>query len=450
MAGLRSLRGGRIALFLATGIVMILFGLRLMASLHVNVLWFQSVGYEDVFWRRLAWSWGTRGLVGVLVGALLFLNLRLVARTLGAIQIKRRFGDLEIAEQLPRSYILWGAAGFSALVGLWFGGSVVDGVGIQALLATSAPAWGMQDPVFAHDLSFYVFQLPLLRTAITFAMVVMFLVFAVCPRGLRSRPVHCAGGPGNLMMGALPRVHLGALVAAFLGLIALRLWIGRYLLLLYGTSEVPGDLRLHRRSGPAACTANYDRGHLGRRGSGVLGGLEKPSGAGCSGVGGGGSGGDSGSAILPLAGAGASASNPTSSPERLPTSSTTSASPGSGSGWTISSGIGFRYSQPPGADWQDVIRQLDALPVWAGDPPLVALQQMEARFRYYDFPSVSIDRYPGTTGTKVVALAVREVEPAGIEDPNWQNLHLRERYLSGMGVGPRSTPLIAVPRGSRS
>jgi hypothetical protein len=94
----------------------------------------------------------------------------------------------------------------------------------------------------------------------------------------------------------------------------------------------------------------------------------------------------------------------------------------------------FRYSQPPGADWQDVMRQLDALPVWAGDPPRIALQQMEARFRYYDFPSVSIDRYPGANGTKVIALAVREVEPTGIEDPNWQNLHLRERYLSGMGV----------------
>ena len=237
MAGLRSLRGGRIALFLAIGIVLILFGLRLMASLHVNVLWFRSVGYEDVLWRRLAWSWGTRGLVGTLVGVLLFLNLRLVARTLGAIQIKRRFGDLEIAEQLSRSYILWGAAGFSALVGLWFGGSVVDGVGIQALLATSAPAWGMQDPVFARDLSFYVFQLPLLRTAITFAMVVMFLVFAVCLGGYAATGA-LRWGPGNLMMGALPRVHLGALVATFLCLIAVRLWIGRYLLLLYGTSEV--------------------------------------------------------------------------------------------------------------------------------------------------------------------------------------------------------------------
>ena len=51
MSGISSLNIGRIALFLATGLVLILFGLRLMASLHVNVLWFQSVGYESVLWR---------------------------------------------------------------------------------------------------------------------------------------------------------------------------------------------------------------------------------------------------------------------------------------------------------------------------------------------------------------------------------------------------------------
>jgi uncharacterized membrane protein (UPF0182 family) len=29
---------------------------------------------------------------------------------------------------------------------------------------------------------------------------------------------------------------------------------------------------------------------------------------------------------------------------------------------------------------------------------------------------------------------VREIDPAGIQDPNWQNLHLRERYVAGMGA----------------
>ena len=432
MAGLRSLKGGRIALFLATGLVLILFGLRLMASLHVNVLWFQSVGYEGVLWRRLAWSWGTRAFVGLLVGVLLFLNLHLVARTLGAIQIKRRFGDLEIAEQLPRSYILWGAAGFSALVGLWFGGSVVDGVGIQTLLAMSAPAWELQDPVFSRDLSFYVFQLPILRTAITFAMVVMFLVFAVCVGGYAATGA-LRWGRGNLMMGALPRVHLGALVAAFLFLIAVRLWIGRYLLLLYGNSEVQGifgftdaEARL-----PALQVMT---GVTFLAAGAVLWGAWKnrvvPAAVGLGAVA---LGGILGVQFYPSL-VQRFRVEPNQLSREAPYIEHSIRFTRLGFGLDDLERERFAYSQPPVADWQDVARQLDALPVWAGAPPLIAFQQMEARFRYYDFPSVSIDRYPGETGMKVIALAVREVEPAGIEDPNWQNLHLRERYLSGMGA----------------
>ena len=432
MAGIRSLRGGRVGLFLATGLVLILLGLRLMASLHVNVLWFQSVGYEDVLWRRMAWSWGTRGLVGMLVGVMLFLNLRLVVRTLGSIQIKRSLGDLEIAEQLPRSYILWGAIGFSALVGLWFGGSVVDGVGIQALLATSAPLWGLQDPVFARDLSFYVFQLPLLRTAITFAMVVVFLVFAVCLGGYTATGV-LRWGRGNLMVGALPRVHLGALVATFLCLVAVRLWIGRYLLLLYGSSEVQeifgftdAQARLPALQVMTAVTlvaaGAVFWGAWKNRAAPVVVGL------GAVALG----------AIIGLQFYPSLVQRFRVEPNQLsreaPYIEDNISFTRLGFGLEDLDRERFRYSQPPGADWQDVMRQLDDLPVWAGNPPRIALQQMEARFRYYDFPSVSIDRYPGVTDTKVIALAVREVEPMGIEDPNWQNLHLRERYLSGMGV----------------
>ena len=432
MADLRSLKGGRMALFLASGLVFALVALRLLASLHVNVLWFRSVGYEDVFWRRVVWSWGTRGLVGLLVGTLLFSNLRLVARTLGAIQIKRRFGDLEISEQLPRSYILWGAGGFSALVGLWFGGSVVDGVGIQALLAMSAPVWGTQDPIFARDLSFYVFLLPLLRTAITFAMVVLFLVAAVCLGGYAATG-SVRWGRGNLVMGSLPRIHLGALVAGFLVLVAVRLWIGRYLLLLYGTSEVQGIFGFTDAQARLPALQVMAGVTLVAAGA-VFWGAWK-------------------NRIVPVAvGFGAvvlgSALGVQFYPSlvqrfRVEPNQLSREAPyiehnigftRLGFGLADLSRERFPYSQPPGADWQDVYRQLDALPVWAGDPPLIALQQMEARFRYYDFPSVSIDRYPGETGTKVIALAVREVEPAGIEDPNWQNLHLRERYLSGMGA----------------
>jgi uncharacterized membrane protein (UPF0182 family) len=86
-------------------------------------------------------------------------------------------------------------------------------------------------------------------------------------------------------------------------------------------------------------------------------------------------------------------------------------------------------------DWVEAARQFEGLPVWSRSALLTTFREVEARFRYYDFPGVTIDRYPDESGQlRPVALAVREVDPQGIEDPNWQNRHLRERYVVGNGA----------------
>ena len=203
------------------------------------------------------------------------------------------------SEQLPRAYVLWAAAGLSALVGLWFGGSVVESVGIQTLLAASAPQWGLRDPLFALDLSFFAFQLPLLRTGITFGIIVMLLVFTVCLGGYAATRA-LRWGRGGLVMGELPRIHLGALVAVFLVLVAARLWLGRYLLLLYGTSDVQEIFGVRRRPGPAAGPQGDDRRDPGLGRSGVLGGAQEQRGAGADRPGRGSSRLDPGGAALPL------------------------------------------------------------------------------------------------------------------------------------------------------
>jgi len=45
-----------------------------------------------------------------------------------------------------------------------------------------------------------------------------------------------------------------------------------------------------------------------------------------------------------------------------------------------------------------------------------------------------VDRYEGPDGLIPVALAVREVLRRGIQDPNWQNVQLRERFIRGNGA----------------
>jgi hypothetical protein len=85
-------------------------------------------------------------------------------------------------------------------------------------------------------------------------------------------------------------------------------------------------------------------------------------------------------------------------------------------------------------DWQAAASQFEGLPVWSSQALLTTYRELEARFPYYDFSGVTVDRYEGPDGLVPVALAVREVLPRGIQDPNWQNIHLRDDYIRGMGA----------------
>ena len=94
-------------------------------------------------------------------------------------------------------------------------------------------------------------------------------------------------------------------------------------------------------------------------------------------------------------------------------------------------------------DWQAARAQFSGLPVWSSRALLTTFRELEARFPYYDFSGVTVDRYESAEGPVPVALAVREILPRGIQDPNWQNVHLRSLYIQGMGA-------VAIAAGSRT
>jgi len=436
-------RGGRLLLLLGVVLVLFLLGGRLVSTFYVDVLWFESTGYLGVFWTRTLWQWGLRVVGGAVAAALVYGNLRIVSETLGAIQIKRRVGDLEIAEKLPRSYVHWGVAGIALLVGLWFGAAIPSGAGIRTLLWLQSPEWGLADPILGRDASFYVFTLPILGGALTFLLVLAFLLAALCGAG------YAATGSisleeGNLRIGATPRVHLILLLSVFLALVAARFWLGRSLLLLDGNSGVQGivgyadvEARLpaYRMMAVVALLSavGVAWGGIKNRRTALLGSL----------------------AAVVLAGIGLGQIYPSLVQRfRVEPNELARETPYIEHNLTFTRvGFGldrlqrrpYEYQGPGAREWTEAERQLQGFPVWSRSALLTTFREVEARFRYYAFPNVAFDRYPvASSGREVVAASVREIDPGGIEDPNWQNLHLRKRYISGMGAvasaAARQTP----------
>ena len=437
----QDLRGGRLVLVMV-GVVLVLLLLgRAASSAYVEVLWFNAVGYSEVFWTRILWEWGIRVVGAVVVAAAIFGNFRIVARTLGGLRIKRRVGDLVISEQVPENYVSWVIVLGSLLMGAWFGASIPRAIGLQALFLVKAPVWGLVDPILGKDLMFYVILLPVLGALVTFFLLVVFIVFAMVVGGYAATGT-LQWGRGRVEIKGQPRTHLTILVATFFLLMAVRFWLGRYLLLLDGSSGVLGifgftdaearmtALRILSLLSVCAGLGTLWAGLKGRVlpaattiGALVVGGVVV---------------GQAYPSFVQRFRV-----EPNELDRETPYIEHNIAFTRIGFGLAELERRKFEYEQEVEVDWQAAAAQFKGLPVWSAQALLTTFREREARFPYYDFSSVTVDRYETPQGMIPVALSVREVLPRGIQDPNWQNVHLRDLYVRGMGA-------VASAAGSRT
>jgi uncharacterized membrane protein (UPF0182 family) len=420
---------------------LVLLGSRVAANIWIDALWFSSEGYLDVFTRDLLWIYGVRVAVGALVALLFAVNLRPVARTLGSLQIRRRFGNLEISERLPARLISAGVVGFSLLLGLWFGASVPEDVGRQLLLWANRVEWGITDPFLGADLSFFVFTVPLLRAAVTFALIACFLLFTVVLAGYAATG-SLQLGQGGVGISAEARKHLGTLAAGFLLLLAARYALGRPILLYTGTSDVQGifgftdaqarlpALRIEAGLAILAAIGVF----FGARRARFL-----PVAAGVAGL-------VLGSILVgqvwpALVQRFQVVPNEFARERRFIEENIEFTR--LGYGLDDFERADFEAVADGPVEWAEGERQFAGMPVWTEYTLRTTFNQVDARFQYYDFPVVEFDRYPSPQGERMVGLAVREVDPSQVDDPNWQNRHLVERYVVGNGA-------VAVDLGDRT
>jgi len=428
---LPALRGGR-AIILVILFVMVLAAIgRGLTAAYVEILWQGQAGYAPVFWRRVVWEWGVRIIAGVFVGALVYGNLRVASSTLGGIQIRRRFGNLEISEQLPPHFVAWSMLTAATFLGLWFGASIPAGVGRQLLLAVSAPSWGATDPILGRDLGFYVFWFPVLASVITYAMIVAFLVFTLATAGYAATGA-VTWTRGRVVTQDVARVHLGGILATFFLLLAGRLWLGRYDLLLNGNSAVEGIFGFADAQARLPAMQTLTVISVGAAIATVYGSWKNRP--------------------WPIIGAFAAVMlgsilignfypsfiqsfrvEPNELVRESPYIEHSLEFTRRGFGLNALDRRSFEYVPEADIDWAFARDQFAGLPVWGTGPLLTTFRELEALYPYYDFDRVAIDRYPTPDGPLPVAISVRQIARSGIQDPNWQNLHLRELFVAGMG-----------------
>ncbi|WMJ78000.1 MULTISPECIES: UPF0182 family membrane protein [unclassified Sedimentibacter] len=133
--------------------------------------WFKEVGYTETFLTKIKAQFAIGIPVFFLLSILLYVFIR---------KLKKKY-DLEsgvIDTQSKKKSLMWMKI-ISVAISFLFTVSVVSGTWFQILQFFNSESFGVVDPIFNNDMSFYIFKLPLINTLIDFVMNILFLLIVV-------------------------------------------------------------------------------------------------------------------------------------------------------------------------------------------------------------------------------------------------------------------------------
>ncbi|HWL64629.1 MAG TPA: UPF0182 family protein [Actinomycetota bacterium] len=222
-------RSSRRAIIVVT-LLIVFIGSNFSAYFYTDLLWFKEVGFTSVLWTSLGTQWGVGLATGVVVAALVWINLVVAARLAPAyragISIAGGSDPLQKYREAAAPYFRRLRFGAAAVVGFLIG-AVASSNWETFLLYANRVEFGSVDPQFGRDISFYVFELPLYDLLVSEVWTTLFACLLITVGAhLLYGSIRAVRGLGGVAPGAL------AHVSVILGLLALtksaQYWLGRF------------------------------------------------------------------------------------------------------------------------------------------------------------------------------------------------------------------------------
>lgn len=443
-------------------LALLAFGTNL-AAFYTDWLWFGEIGQRAVF-ARIAWTrLGLFVVFGGLAFAFALANLRLAERLAPFSAASgngrpdpaardvfvfdrdgrpvRSPGDAggrnPLAEMLAPSLrkIVRAVLGLGALVLALIAGLAAQGQWDPFLRFVNGTTFGTHDPLFGHDIGFYVFRLPFLQFTQGWLLVVLLAVFA----GVAGLYVFQKGidtATGRPVAAPHVRAHLSGLAALALLTQAWGVWLGRFDLLTAGgkTFTGAGYTDVHVRLplmnvlvvvtvlGALALLVNVWRravrlplAALGLWLAAVIFG-----------------------AIIPGT---VQATKVKPNEASLEAPYISRAITATRQAFQLDKVRVEEFPAEANLDRADLARNAATLRnvrLWDYEPLLETYPQQQGQRQYYSFPDVDVDRYRLNNDYRQVWLAPREINPDGLDAraQTWPNEHLRYTHGYGLVMSP--------------
>lgn len=224
-----------------TACALLLLGGRALTALIVDNAWFKALNAEPVFWEEFENTLLLRG--GLLVAGTIyaFLNLYAVRRTILAIAVPSRVGNVEFTAMLPTRRLFVYTVIAAIMVGLLLVTPFDDWT--QLAMARHGTPFGEREFYFQRDLGYYVYWLPLEQTLYVWALLsTVVIVGLVIVLYAVTRSLRMEGR--RIIATTHARRHLTALGSLMLLLLAWSYRLDGYDLMRYGSGSEGLFLRI--------------------------------------------------------------------------------------------------------------------------------------------------------------------------------------------------------------
>ncbi len=147
-------------------------------NIYADFLWFNSLGYSSVFWTSFTAQISLALITGFVFLVVSYLSLKYMRNKV--LTVRKGANKKKINDPIPLFKI---GMIVLILIASYVVGSYFGGVGWDVVLKNSAGnTFGIADPVFGNDISFYVFTLPFYNLILTYILSLvgfsMFLIIA--------------------------------------------------------------------------------------------------------------------------------------------------------------------------------------------------------------------------------------------------------------------------------
>ncbi|RAX50059.1 UPF0182 family protein [Arthrobacter sp. AQ5-05] len=213
-----------------------------VSSVYADVLWYNQLGFERVFWTEYLSKAAIFVVAFLLMGAATWISLRLAyrSRPVYAPDGQRQDNMSKYQSQLePMRRLLM--IGVPVVIGI-FAATAVTSQWKEVLLFFNQVDFGETDPQFGMDLAFYMFSLPFI------GLLTGYLISVVLIAGIAGLLTHYLYGGirieerGGVVIGKPARIHIAVFAVGFLLLQAVNFWVDRYSTLLSQNGRVAGAL----------------------------------------------------------------------------------------------------------------------------------------------------------------------------------------------------------------